>query len=59
MAQRQWARKGRKCDADMSALISALPEENLRPFVEGLVGSSMDRQGNSNPGQRGKIERGL
>lgn len=55
MAQNN-AEKG-KSDADMTALLSALPEENLRPFVDGLVGQMIAKE--IKPDSCGKIERGM
>jgi hypothetical protein len=43
--------------ADMSAMIAALPEESLRPFVDGLVGQMI--AGEIKPDSCGKIERGM
>lgn len=43
--------------ADMGAMIAALPEESLRPFVDGLVGQMI--AGEIKPDSCGKIERGL
>ena len=42
---------------DMTAMIAALPEESLRPFVDGLVGQMIAEQ--IKPDSCGKIERGL
>lgn len=44
-------------DADMTALLSALPEEALRPFVDGMVGQMI--AGEIKGDACGKIERGL
>lgn len=44
-------------DADMSAMIAALPEESLRPFVDGMVGQMI--AGEIKPDSCGKIERGM
>jgi hypothetical protein len=43
--------------ADMGAMIAALPEESLRPFVDGLVGQMIAEE--IKPDSCGKIERGL
>lgn len=50
------AGKGGK-DADMAAMISALPEDALRPFVDGLVGQMI--AGEIKPESCSKIERGV
>jgi hypothetical protein len=44
-------------DVDINALVAALPEESLRPFVDGMVGQMIAQEikGDS----CGKIERGL
>jgi hypothetical protein len=42
-------------DADMAAMIAALPEESLRPFVDGMVGQMI--AGEIKPDNCGKIER--
>lgn len=44
-------------DADMTAMIAALPEESLRPFVDGMVGQMI--AGEIKPDSCGQIERGL
>ena len=44
-------------DTDMTAMIAALPEESLRPFVDGLVGQMIAKE--IKPDSCGKIERGL
>ena len=44
-------------NADMGAMLSALPEESLRPFVDGLVGQMI--AGEIKGDSCGKIERGL
>lgn len=44
-------------EADMTAMIAALPEESLRPFVDGLVGQMI--AGEIKPDSCGKIERGM
>ncbi|MCL9982069.1 MAG: hypothetical protein NBV60_02815 [Erythrobacter sp.] len=44
-------------DADMTAMIAALPEESLRPFVDGLVGQMIAEE--IKPDSCGKIERGM
>jgi len=44
-------------DSDMTAMIAALPEESLRPFVDGLVGQMI--AGEIKPDSCGKIERGM
>ncbi|MEE4315470.1 MAG: hypothetical protein V2I74_00650 [Erythrobacter sp.] len=44
-------------DADMTAMIAALPEESLRPFVDGLVGQMIAKE--IKPDSCSKIERGL
>lgn len=46
-----------KSDADMTAMITALPESSLRPFVDGLVGQMI--AGEIKPKSCSKIERGL
>lgn len=43
--------------ADISAMIAALPEQSLRPFVDGLVGQMLAEE--IKPASCGKIERGL
>ncbi len=43
--------------ADMTAMIAALPEEALRPFVDGLVGQMI--AGEIKPDSCGRIERGM
>jgi hypothetical protein len=43
--------------ADMGAMIAALPEQSLRPFVDGLVGQMIAEE--IKPDSCGKIERGL
>lgn len=42
---------------DMTAMIAALPEESLRPFVDGLVGQMI--AGEIKPDSCSKIERGM
>ncbi|MCZ8136634.1 MAG: hypothetical protein O9266_10035 [Porphyrobacter sp.] len=42
---------------DMTAMITALPEESLRPFVDGLVGQMIAEE--IKPDSCGKIERGM
>jgi hypothetical protein len=44
-------------DTDMSAMIAALPDESLRPFVDGLVGQMIAKE--IKPDSCGKIERGM
>jgi hypothetical protein len=44
-------------DADMATMIAALPEESLRPFVDGMVGQMI--AGEIKPDNCGKIERGM
>lgn len=44
-------------DVDMTAMIAALPEESLRPFVDGLVGQMIADE--IKPASCGKIERGM
>jgi hypothetical protein len=44
-------------NADMTAMIAALPEESLRPFVDGLVGQMIAEE--IKPESCDKIERGL
>lgn len=44
-------------DADITAMITALPEASLRPFVDGLVGQMI--AGEIKPNSCSKIERGL
>lgn len=44
-------------EADLTAMIAALPEESLRPFVDGLVGQMIAEE--IKPDSCGKIERGL
>jgi hypothetical protein len=44
-------------EADMTAMIAALPEESLRPFVDGLVGQMITEE--IKPDSCGKIERGM
>jgi len=44
-------------EADITAMIAALPEESLRPFVDGLVGQMIAEE--IKPDNCGKIERGL
>jgi hypothetical protein len=44
-------------DADMAAMISALPEDALRPFVDALVGQMIADE--IKPDSCGKIERGI
>lgn len=51
------ANAGSGANADMGAMLSALPEESLRPFVDGLVGQMI--AGEINGDSCGKIERGL
>ncbi len=46
-----------KSGTDMTAMIAALPEESLRPFVDGLVGQMI--AGEIKPDSCGKIERGM
>ena len=46
-----------KSGADMMKMIAALPEDSLRPFVDGLVGQMI--AGEIKPDSCGKIERGL
>ena len=55
MAQND-AEKGGK-DTDMTAMIAALPEDSLRPFVDGLVGQMIAQE--IKPDSCSKIERGL
>jgi hypothetical protein len=55
MAQDNAAEGG--SDANMTAMIAALPEESLRPFVDGLVGQMI--AGEIKPDSCGKIERGM
>jgi hypothetical protein len=55
MAQDKAAEGGSQ--GDMTAMISALPEESLRPFVDGLVGQMIAEE--IKPDSCGKIERGL
>lgn len=55
MAQDKAAEGGSQ--ADMSAMIAALPEESLRPFVDGLVGQMIAEE--IKPDSCGKIERGM
>lgn len=43
--------------ADMTAMIAALPEESLRPFVDGIVGQKLAEE--IKPDSCGKIERGM
>lgn len=44
-------------EADMGAMIAALPESSLRPFVDGLVGQMIAEE--IKPDSCGKIERGI
>lgn len=44
-------------NGDMAAMIAALPEESLRPFVDGLVGQMIAEE--IKPDSCGKIERGM
>lgn len=44
-------------NANMTAMIAALPEESLRPFVDGLVGQMIAEE--IKPESCGQIERGL
>lgn len=46
-----------KSGTDMTAMIAALPEESLRPFVDGLVGQMI--AGEIKPDSCSKIERGM
>lgn len=46
-----------KSGTDMTAMIAALPEESLRPFVDGMVGQMI--AGEIKPDSCGKIERGM
>jgi hypothetical protein len=55
MAQQSAEKGGR--DADITAMIAALPEESLRPFVDGLVGQLLADE--IKPDSCGKIERGM
>lgn len=53
---RQSTAKGRS-DTEMNAMISALPEDALRPFVDGLFGQMIAKE--IKPDSCGKIERGI
>jgi hypothetical protein len=44
-------------DVDMAAMIAALPEDSLRPFVDGMVGQMI--AGEIKPENCGKIERAI
>ncbi|MFN4019189.1 MAG: hypothetical protein ACK4IC_01580 [Erythrobacter sp.] len=44
-------------DAELNAMIAALPEESLRPFVDGIVGQKLAAE--IKPGSCTKIERGM
>ncbi len=44
-------------DADFTAMIAALPDSSLRPFVDGLVGQMIAKE--IKPDACGKIERGM
>lgn len=44
-------------DADMTAMIAALPEESLRPFIDGIVGQKLAAE--IKPESCAKIERGM
>lgn len=55
MAQQDPGQAG--SEAEIGALIAALPEANLRPFVDGLVGQMIARE--IKPDSCSKIERGL
>lgn len=48
---------GDESDAAMNAMIASLPEENLRPFVDGLVAQMIGSE--IKPDTCGKIERGM
>lgn len=49
--------EGSDADAAMNAMIASLPEENLRPFVDGLVGQMIGAE--IKPDTCAKIERGM
>lgn len=55
MAQDKAGKGG--ADANMTAMIAALPEESLRPFVDGLVGQMIAEE--IKPEACGKFERGM
>ena len=57
MAQDQKGTEAGASDADITAMIAALPEESLRPFVDGLVGQMIAEE--IKPDSCGKIERGM
>jgi hypothetical protein len=49
--------KGKAGDLDILALAQAMPESNLRPFVDGLIGQMIAEE--IKPENCGKIERGM
>ena len=57
MAQQNGAETSARSEFDINAMIAALPEANLRPLVDGLVGQMI--AGEITPDNCNRIERGM